>query len=35
METLDSPHVIKYIEFINGTNYYYLVQEFANGGDLK
>ena len=35
MENLDSPYIIKYIEFINGTNFFYLVQELANGGNLK
>jgi serine/threonine-protein kinase ULK/ATG1 len=36
MESLDSPHVVKYIEFINSENdYFFQVQELANGGNLK
>jgi len=35
MEKLDCEHVIKYIEFINSESYFYLVQEYANGGNLK
>ena len=35
LERLDNPHVIKFIEFINGKKYFYLVSELANGGTLK
>ena len=34
MEKLDSPHVIKYLEFLSSTNRIYMVVEFSNGGNL-
>jgi len=36
MAELDSPHVVKYVEFINTENdHFYCVQELANGCNLK
>ena len=34
LESLNSIHVVKAVEFIKTTNNLYLVQEFANGGSV-
>jgi len=34
LEHLDSPYIIKVIEFIKTKNNFYMIQEFANGGSL-
>ena len=35
MERLDNKFIVKYIEPYTSKNYRYLVQELANGGNLK
>jgi len=36
MEELDSPYIVKYIEFINSqVDHFYYVQEICNGGNLE
>ena len=35
MERLDNKFIVKYIEPYSSKNYRYLVQELANGGNLK
>lgn len=35
LEHLDSPYIIKVIEFIKTKNNFYMIQEYANGGSLQ
>jgi len=35
LEMIDSPYVIKFVEFIRTKSNFYLIQEFANGGSLS
>lgn len=34
MRQLDHPNIVKFIEFIDSPNYYYIVQELAVGGEI-
>jgi serine/threonine protein kinase len=35
LEMIDSPHVIKFIEFVRTSNNFYLFIEYVNGGSLQ
>ena len=35
LKEMDHPNIIKLIEVVNTTKYYYLVMEYCNGGDLS
>jgi serine/threonine protein kinase len=34
MRTLDHPNIVKLNDFIDTTNYYYLIMELVTGGEL-
>lgn len=35
MKSLKSPNIVGFLDVMESENYYYIVQEFCNGGDLK
>jgi len=34
MRQLNHPNIVRFVEFIDSTNYYYIVQELASGGEI-
>lgn len=35
LKSLKSPNIVGFLEVMESDNYYYIIQEFCNGGDLK